>query len=124
NRLLVDGEWNCNIWQGDFPHANTLDDGFIGTAPARHFTPNGWGLFNTVANVWEWCSDCFDRDYYRRSPQLDPRGPGIVRPRIKRIGSSLLHDPYCNRYRVAERSSTTPASSAASTGLSIARDTK
>jgi sulfatase modifying factor 1 len=38
-------------------------------------TPNGWGLFNTVGNVWEWCADHFDRDYYRRSPQVDPRGP-------------------------------------------------
>lgn len=122
NRLLVDGEWNCNIWQGDFPHANTLDDGFIGTAPARHFTPNGWGLFNTVGNVWEWCSDYFDRDYYRRSPQVDPRGPDTGRTRIMRGGSFLCHDSYCNRYRVAARSSNTPDSSASNIGFRIARD--
>ena len=50
NRLLIDGEWNCNIWQGEFPRTNTLDDGFVGTGPARHFAPNGLGLFNTVGN--------------------------------------------------------------------------
>ena len=122
NRLLVDGEWNCNIWQGDFPHANTLDDGFIGTAPARHFAPNGWGLFNTVGNVWEWCFDHFDRDYYRRSPQVDPRGPDTGQTRIMRGGSFLCHDSYCNRYRVAARSSNTPDSSASNIGFRIVRD--
>src|SRR5699024_12515930 len=99
-----------------------FDDGFIGTAPARHFTPNGWGLFNTVGNVWEWCSDYFDRDYYRRSPQVDPRGPDTGQTRIMRGGSFLCHDSYCNRYRVAARSSNTPDSSASNIGFRIVRD--
>ncbi len=122
NRVLIDGDWNCNIWQGEFPSRNTRDDGYIGTAPARHFAPNGLGLYNTVGNVWEWCADYFDRDYYQRSPQADPRGPETGEKRIMRGGSFLCHDSYCNRYRVAARSSNTPDSSASNIGFRVVRE--
>ena len=36
----------CNIWQGRFPEHNTGTDGWIGTAPVRAFSPNGYGLYN------------------------------------------------------------------------------
>lgn len=58
---------NCNIWQGEFPPSlNTIDDGYLTTAPARSFRPpNGYGLYQTSGNVWEWCSDWFLPKYYK-----------------------------------------------------------
>ncbi|MFB2596540.1 formylglycine-generating enzyme family protein [Herbiconiux sp. P17] len=117
DELLLDGAWNCNIWQGSFPGVNTLNDGFLSTAPASFYRPNGFGLFQTVGNVWEWCADWSGVDYYGRSPGRDPRGPSSGSQRVLRGGSFLCHDSYCNRYRNSARSSNTPDSSMANSGF-------
>ncbi|MCW3814433.1 formylglycine-generating enzyme family protein [Micromonospora sp. DR5-3] len=126
NELLPRGRWNCNIWQGEFPHRNTADDGFVGTAPVKQYAPNRYGLFNTVGNVWEWCEDWFAADTYARragTRVVDPRGPAepdVTGRRVMRGGSFLCHDSYCYRYRVAARSGNTPDSAASNVGFRCA----
>lgn len=115
--LLVAGEWNCNIWQGDFPAVNSLEDGFLTTAPARHYTPNGYGLFQTVGNVWEWCQDWHSPTYYAESAATSPTGPDAGGQKVMRGGSFLCHDSYCNRYRNSARSRNTPDSAMSNTGF-------
>jgi len=117
DELLVDGEWNCNIWQGEFPTVNTLEDGFLTTAPAMHYRPNGYGIFQTVGNVWEWCQDWYDPGYYRDSPGTSPTGPDGGSQRVLRGGSFLCHDSYCNRYRNSARSQNTPDSAMSNAGF-------
>ena len=39
DELTPGGEHRCNIWQGEFPTHNTLDDGYLGTAPTDAFPP-------------------------------------------------------------------------------------
>ena len=36
---------------------------------------NGFGLYDTLGNVWEWMNDWYDRNYYQKSPSQDPLGP-------------------------------------------------
>lgn len=117
DELLTDGVWNCNIWQGMFPTSNDLSDGYLTTAPAQHYRPNGYGLFQTVGNVWEWCQDWYDPTYYGRSPRMSPSGPPTGTARVLRGGSYLCHDSYCNRYRNAARSQNTPDSAMANAGF-------
>lgn len=111
------GEHRCNIWQGTFPGENTQSDGYLATAPVKSFQPNGYGLFETSGNVWEWCSDWFLPKYYRNSPIHNPQGPTIGAGRVMRGGSYLCHDSYCNRYRVAARTSNSPESSSGNCGF-------
>ncbi|WP_267545291.1 formylglycine-generating enzyme family protein [Arthrobacter sp. H14-L1] len=114
-------EHHCNIWQGVFPTGNTLDDGFPTTVPVRTFESNGFGLYQTSGNVWEWCSDWFLPKYYRTCAAVgtveNPQGPSIGRGRVMRGGSYLCHESYCNRYRLAARSSNSPDSAAGNCGF-------
>lgn len=116
------GEHRMNVFQGRFPHDNTVADGFAGTAPVDAFAPNGYGLHNVTGNVWEWCADVFDRGYYARSPVTDPRGPDRGDRRVLRGGSYLCHLSYCRRYRVSARYSNEPDSSSGNIGFRVVAD--
>ncbi len=121
-KLTPGGRHMCNIWQGDFPRTNSADDGYVGTAPARSFEPNGYGIYNMTGNVWEWVFDRWSPDFHLNGPRRNPTGPDTGERRVTRGGSYLCHDSYCNRYRVAARTSNTPDSSTGNTGFRCVRD--
>ncbi|KAF7963965.1 hypothetical protein AWV80_03925 [Cupriavidus sp. UYMU48A] len=43
--------------------------------PVGVFPPNPLGLHDVNANGWEWMQDWYDANWYRVSPELDPKGP-------------------------------------------------
>jgi len=75
--------------KGEFPVKNTEEDGYFGTAPAKSFPPNGYGLYNMVGNVWEWTTSPF----YSVNNKLDKNHPQPPSPiLVTRGGSYLCHD--------------------------------
>ncbi|OBZ13638.1 formylglycine-generating enzyme family protein [Bacillus sp. FJAT-26390] len=119
--LKPDGEHRCNIWQGKFPVKNNGSDGYVGTAPVHAYEPNGYGLYNMSGNVWEWCQDWFSSAYHRQTASENPIFNQPTGNRSMRGGSYLCHRSYCNRYRVAARSSNTPDSSTGNCGFRVVR---
>ena len=120
DELEPDGEHCMNVWQGQFPNANTLADGHYGTCPVDAFEPNGYGLYNATGNVWEWTADWFDPAFRATDRRTDPVGPPTGTHRVQKGGSYLCHRSYCRRYRVAARQGSEPDSSAGNLGFRCA----
>ncbi|MCE2403421.1 formylglycine-generating enzyme family protein [Candidatus Poribacteria bacterium] len=59
---------------GDFadPSMANYDWNVGDTTPVGQYPANGYGLYDMVGNVWEWCLDVFDADFYMRSPYRNP----------------------------------------------------
>jgi formylglycine-generating enzyme len=123
DELTPEGRHLCNIWQGDFPLRNTAEDGYLATCPVDAFPPNGYGLWSMSGNVWEWCADWFANSFSADVVAKDPPGPAEGTARVMKGGSFLCHASYCNRYRVAARTSNTPDSSASNIGFRCVRRT-
>ncbi|WP_460634014.1 formylglycine-generating enzyme family protein [Leifsonia lichenia] len=131
------GALMVNRWQGSFPYSNTGASGFVGTSPVMTFPANGYGLFDTTGNVWEWTTDYYTPrhlppdsaaaavDAGARPSLLAPGsaepGSGIPR-RVLKGGSHLCSPDYCLRYRPAARSPESEDSATTHIGFRCASD--
>lgn len=80
-RLPTEAEWEyaCRARSSDRPSL-TPEQANFGNVLGRTMTvgsypPNGFGLYDLLGNVWEWCADRYGKDYYHQAPMRDPQGP-------------------------------------------------
>ena len=73
--------------------------------PVKMKSPNALGLYDMSGNVWEWCSDWYDANYYSRSPKDNPMGPDKGTERVLRGGAIGYSEWSC---RVARRGQNKP----------------
>lgn len=135
NEPIGNGHAKMNSWEGDFPYRNLQKDRYVTAAPVKSYAPNGYGLFDMSGNVWEWCQDWYDANYYKSlgsKTTTNPQGPAksfdpdepYTPKRSLRGGSFLCNDSYCSGYRVARRMKSSPDTGLEHTGFRCVKDLK
>jgi formylglycine-generating enzyme len=98
NSLVKNGTYMANVWQGNFPDVNTLEDGFEYTSPVGAFGKTEAGLTDMGGNVWEWTADTYR--LYEGNPYQFQENPAS---KVIRGGSFLCHKSVCWGYRTSAR---------------------
>ncbi|MBI4675760.1 MAG: formylglycine-generating enzyme family protein [Chloroflexi bacterium] len=79
--------------QFDANKCNTSETGIKATTPVGKYSPQGdsaYGCRDMAGNVWEWCADWFDENYYANSPRENPRNDTPAQYRVLRGAAFLV----------------------------------
>jgi uncharacterized protein (TIGR02996 family) len=105
-------------FDGGFPYGGAPRGPYLErTCPVGSYAPNALGLFDLHGQVWEWCADWHDEDYYAAGPRVDPPGPAQGTQKVVRGGAWFYRAVMC---RSACRYNWEPASHGDIVGFRVA----
>lgn len=124
---VPNGIHHSNVFQGDFPNNNLKEDGYLGTAPVKEYYPNGYGLFQMIGNVWEWCSNParIDLKVFQEKSSYsfwNEKKLNSDKEYAIKGGSFLCHPSFCNRDRISSRNGNTTSSASCNMGFRCVKD--
>ena len=106
-------------WRDDPQYAFKCTDGYALYAPVGSFKPNGFGLYDTQGNVYEWVQDCFAETNAGAPKDGSPRKDGDCTQRSLRGGGFGYYPHY---ERVSFRIGTKPDYHSFLLGFRVVRD--
>jgi len=107
-------------FNGNFPYGGTLNGPLLGRpTTVGSYAPNAFGLFDMHGNMWEWCSDYYDANYYHERVDVDPQGQSVGNEKDLRVLRGGSWDNHATDTRSALRNPIPPLSRSAFVGFRV-----